>query len=208
MFNEVSDDNKRILVIAPHADDEVLGAGETIIRAVSSGWDVEVLFATIAGYQSFVTTEESSDNERYAETKKAQELLGVNAFDCFPERLSQQFKLDSLPQCELIQTIETAIERIRPSVVIMPCRGHYHQDHRSVADACISALRLAPDGRLNFVPIVLAYGHAAAGWGGSQYQFEAGFYVDISDVIDQKLDALAAYKSLLCAYPIRAVLIK
>ena len=44
--------NRHLLVVAPHADDEVLGAGGLILRARREGWEVTVLFMTIAGFRS------------------------------------------------------------------------------------------------------------------------------------------------------------
>jgi LmbE family N-acetylglucosaminyl deacetylase len=61
----------------------------------------------------------------------------------------------------------------------------------------MAATRPAPGGARPFVPIVLAYGHSAAGFGGTGYEFPADTFVDITPVIDGKLRALACYESQL-----------
>lgn len=203
---KVLDDNgiRKVIVIAPHADDEVLGAGGLIAKLARKHVHVRILFTTIAGYRSQARNEQSQDAGRLAEVKKALKVLGVDDFALFRSKdpgSDIHLRLDTVPQAELIQFIEDQIVDLRPQLVIMPCRGHYHQDHRAVADACIAALRPAPDGVKPFVRIVLAYGHAAAGWGGHHYGFSSAFYADISDLIDKKIEALSQYHSQVCAPP-------
>lgn len=186
---------KVALVVAPHADDEILGAGGFIARASQAGWEVGVLFATVSGYRSAVSGESSTGDERLQEVQAALKMAGAAWFEIFRRHEDHHLRLDQVPQTELIAFIESFLSRCRPSVVIVPCRGHYHQDHRALADACVTALRPAPTGRLPFVPVVLAYGHAAAGWGGQAFGFQPNFFVDISGVVETKLQALACYRS-------------
>lgn len=202
MFPDVK--HKVALVMAPHADDEVLGAGGFIAKASAAGWDVDVLFATVTGYSSTQRGDTSSSETRIAEVKKAMDVIGARDFEVFQPKdgpTDCHLRLDTVPQAELISFIERYLKVARPSIAIMPCRGHYHQDHRAMADAAIAALRPAPNASLPFVPVVLAYGHAAAGWGGAAYDFKHNFFIDISDVIDTKMRALACYESQLCESP-------
>lgn len=186
---------KTALVLAPHADDEILGAGGFIARAAGAGWDIGVLFATIAGFQSSISGEISTGNQRFREAQAALKVVGASWFDIYPGNEDLHLKLDQLPQTEMISWIESFLKKCRPDIVIVPCRGHYHQDHRALADACVTALRPAPTGHLPFVPVVLAYGHASAGWGGAAYGHQPSFFIDISGVIETKLEALSCYRS-------------
>jgi len=196
--------HKVAVVLAPHADDEILGAGGFIAKASAEGWNVDILFATVAGYSSVQRGDMSSGEKRFAEVKNAMNVIGARSFEIFKPKdgsVDCHLRLDTVPQIELVSFIEHYLSTMRPSIVIMPCRGHYHQDHRSLADAAITALRPAPDASLPFVPVVLAYGHAAGGWGGVAYDFKPNFFVDITDVIDIKIQALACYESQLCESP-------
>jgi len=192
---------RRALVIAPHADDEVLGAGGLIGRASAGGWEIHVLYATISGYLSIVRGDVSQTDTRTAEVEAALKVLGVASYEALFLGETHHLRLDAVPQSDLIQFIEKWVAKLSPSLVVMPCRGHYHQDHRAVADACVAALRPAPDGRLPFVPMVLAYGHAAAGWGGSYYDFNPSVFVDITEVLEIKIQALRCYQSQICDSP-------
>jgi N-acetylglucosamine malate deacetylase 1 len=192
---------RRALIVAPHADDEVLGAGGLICNLSQKGWDIHVLYATVSGYASLARGDFSQTTGRTAEVAAALKVLGVAGYEALFLGETHHLRLDTVPQCELVQFVEKWIAGVRPSLVVLPCRGHYHQDHRAVAEAGIAALRPAPDGRLPFVPMVLAYGHAAAGWGGGSYEFHPALFVDITRVMEAKIQALACYESQICAVP-------
>lgn len=188
-------------MLAPHADDEVLGAGGWICRAAAGGWSVHVLFATISGFRSVSRGDHPETPARVAEAEAALAAMGASGYDALFLGEEKHLKLDTVPRTELTAFVERALETHQPSVVILPTRAHYHQDHRAFAEAAIAALRPMPSGRLPMVQMVLAYGHTAAGWGGGGYQFQPSAFADISGFIDQKLAALACYESQLCAAP-------
>lgn len=192
---------KRCLVVAPHADDEVLGAGGLILRATAAGWQVRVLFATVSGFPSAARGDVSRTSDRQREVEDASTILGVVGHDVLFTGEEKHLRLDTVPQTGLVGFIERALASFRPSLVVIPCHGHYHQDHRAMSVACVTALRPMPTGRLPFVPLVLAYGHSAAGWGGAPFAFHPNTFVDITGVIDRKLEALACYRSQLCQPP-------
>ncbi len=194
-------ERKSALVLAPHADDEVLGAGGWICRAAASGWWVLVLFATFAGFRSVARDGDSETTARVAEAEAALAVMGASGYDALFLGEENHLKLDTVPRTELTGFVERALEKHRPSVVILPTRAHYHQDHRAFAEAAIAALRPMPAGRWPIPERVLAYGHTAAGWGGSGYHFQPSAFADISAVIDRKLEALACYESQLCPPP-------
>jgi N-acetylglucosamine malate deacetylase 1 len=193
--------SQRVLVVAPHADDEVLGAGGTIARATNMGWEVHVLYTTISGYPSIARGDVSDTSARTVEVEAALKVLGVAGYEALFLGETHHLHLDAVPQSELIQFVEKWVAKINPSLMIIPCHGHYHQDHRAVAAACVAALRPAGNARLPFVPIVLAYGHAAAGWGGSHYDFHPSIFVDITQTIQIKMEALSFYQSQVCEPP-------
>ena len=195
--------HKVAVVLAPHADDEILGAGGFISKARATGWEIDLLFATVSGYSSLQRDDRSGTESRISEVKRAMGVSGARDFAVFNQHASgagPHLRLDCVPQIELITFIETYLKASRPSIAIIPSRAHYHQDHRAFADAAMTALRPAPEHILPFVPVVLAYGHAAAGWGPAP-DFKPNFFVDITEYIDTKIRALACYESQLCDPP-------
>lgn len=193
--------DKTMLVVAPHADDEVLGAGGLLLRAAAAGWQTHALYMTVSGFDSPASGARSTLQEREREVAAAATALRLQSRDALFRGEQFHLRLDTVAQAELIGFVERAVARLRPSVVLMPCAGHYHQDHRATATACLAALRPAPGGARHFVATVLAYGHAAAGYGGAALAFSPDVFVDIGDVIEDKLAALACYRSQLCEPP-------
>lgn len=187
--------NKKMLVLAPHADDEILGAGGLIIRAIKAGWEVQVGFAVISGFESKYDLSNSQTHKRETEATNALNILGVTNYKSLFMGEENHLRLDTIAKKDMVQFIESLVRKLKPSIVVIPCRGHHHQDHRAFSDAAISALRPMPSGATPFVPIVLAYTHSCAGWGGDNFIVKTSTFVDISHVIDIKITALKEYKS-------------
>lgn len=192
---------RRALVVAPHADDEILGAGGLMTRLAAEGWDVQVLFMTMSGYQSAARGDRSTTADVEAEAGEALRVVGVAGHDVLFRGEERHLQLDAVAQKFLIEFIDHGLRRLRPGLVLMPCAGHYHQDHQATNRACVAALRPAPDGQRPLVPTVLAYGHAHGGWGGAPYAFQPSVFADITAQMETKLRALAAYGSQLCEPP-------
>ena len=190
-----------MVVVAPHPDDEVLGAGGLILRAADAGWNVHVLYMTVAGFSSIASGKQSTTDDRDREISRASTVLGLTRSDVLFRGQKFLRRLDTVPQTELIAFIETGIARTKPSVFVMPAQGHHHQDHRATAAACLAALRPAPAGSRPFVPIILAYSHSESGFGSATHLTHTNAFVDITGVMDRKLEALACYESQLCKPP-------
>lgn len=191
-------DRKEALVVAPHADDEVLAAGGLIARLCGEGWNVRVLYGVVSGFTSLSGAGSSITVDREAECLSALTVLGCTHWDALYRGEEAHLRLDTVPQAELIQGIESHLELQRPSLAVIPSEADHHQDHRAMARACVTALRPAPEGQRPRVPLVLAYGQSgAAGWGGEAYRFDPVAFVDISAVIEKKLEAMACYASQL-----------
>lgn len=118
---------RRALVLAPHADDETLGAGATIARKVAAGTPVRVVVAA-----------DGDDAVRRAECVEACRRLGVDAdavtFLGLPDgRLAEH-------EATLREHIRSVAREFAPDDVIGPCAIDVHPDHQALARA-IRALR-------------------------------------------------------------------
>src|SRR5262249_47045132 len=120
--------NGSALVVAPHADDEVLGAGGLIALLVERGWRVGVSFPAASGYESAYRGDRSEMHARVEEMEAATRVLGVAFTEVWPEGDARHLRLDTVANSCLIEFVERAVQRLRPDLVVMPCRGHYHQD--------------------------------------------------------------------------------
>ena len=202
MLTQSEFSRNKAVFFAPHADDEVLGAGGLIARLSRDGWEVHVVFGVISGFGSMSTADHSTTPDREEEAHAALSVLGCTSSEVLYRGEEFHLRLDCLGQGELISSIESTLMSRRPSLVVVPSVRDHHQDHRAIAEACVTALRPAPDGKRPFVPVVLAYGQSgAAGWGGEPYRFEPNFFVDITEQLDRKLEAMRCYTSQICDPP-------
>jgi len=183
----------KVLVIAPHPDDEVLGCGGTIAKHNKQGDEIYLCIVTKAYTPDW--TEEFIEN-RKKEIENATRILGIKKvyYLNFPT-----VKLDTLPQKQLNDAISKVVEEIKPKVVYIPYKGDLNRDHRIVFEASLVATR--PIGN-NTTRRILSYEVLSeTEWGMSIEVFVPNVYVDISDTIEIKLEAMKAYESELRPYP-------
>jgi LmbE family N-acetylglucosaminyl deacetylase len=189
---------RRILIIAPHPDDETFGCGGLIARAKSLGSRIHVLVISAPNHLRHFNSAhpEVSGETRIEEFTKAMAVLGVDDHCVAFQSDSAHMRLDVMPQIELIRLIETesplSIESTRPDIICIPARS-YNQDHRAVFDAALSACRPHLPGDKAFVPVVLAYDQPQLSW--YPDRFAPNLYVDIADHLATKLAAYECYRS-------------
>lgn len=177
---------RSLLVIAPHADDEVLGCGGLIARMRRLNLDVQIL---IVNPEHNTRIEEASISGTFLNVEKI--FFGRP----YPDGL------DTVPQKYLIGLIENAINTFKPEAVAIPDLGASHQDHRAVAQAAISACRPSGMTSLYRPPIVLAWEEAADAWAPRPMQTPGlTITLDKSD-IDKKIDAMLTHRSQVRSYP-------
>ena len=123
---------KTALVIAPHADDEVLGVGGLMARLSAEGWSVVVAYVTVSGFSSSATGGRSDSAARWEEACAACRVLGVSPHAVLFDTEAHHLKLDTVPQVELIGFIEGVLQETRPALLLIPAGGHFHQDHLAV----------------------------------------------------------------------------
>mgnify|MGYP006094216263 FL=1 len=185
--------NEKLLVIAPHSDDEVLGCGGLISKVKKSGGKVFVLIFNL-GFEKDDTSE--SQEKRKNEVKNAMDVLGVDDYDLVNSEPNNNRNLDSKPLHDLIEVIEStsnvSLEKISPTIVAIPTIFSHHQDHVHVHHACIAALRPISTPVSSIVLSYEAPEHSR--WSASGI-FEPNFFVEIDNEIENKIQAFLKYES-------------
>jgi LmbE family N-acetylglucosaminyl deacetylase len=185
-----------VLVIAPHPDDEVLGAGGMIARCADEGRRVAVVIVT-RGEAHLFDPELIERGRR--EAVEAHALLGVaeTRFLDFPAA-----RLDEVPHRELNAALAGVVAELRPETVLVPFRGDVHMDHQLVFDSAMVAVRPS-NGCL--VREVLAYETLSeTNWNagrGISAPFVPDCFVRIEAQIHRKLRAMATYASQVREFP-------
>jgi len=189
---------KRVAVIAPHPDDETLGAGGTISRLAAEGVEVSVL--VVSGHLPPLYAPEIFERT-HAEALAALRKLGVarSLFLRVPAT-----KVHEAPVAELNEKISQFVRESAPDLVLIPFPDR-HIDHRVIFDAALVACRpvgtSAPKAVLAYETLSETHWNAP----GIEPAFVPELFIDISDRIDTKAAALECYASQMKGAPSRSV---
>lgn len=190
-----------VLVFAPHPDDEILGCGGVMAKHVANGDEVTVCVVTSSQPPIFDNTkalENGWPHRLYPEIKKAHDGLGVKDtvfFEC------ESANLEGTPRYKLNKLVSDLVQEIKPDVVYIPHFGDMQRDHTLVSEAVMVAVR--PRGA-HRVWKVLAYETLSeTEWNVPHVKnvFIPNVFVDISDYLDKKLEAMKCYQSQLMEFP-------
>lgn len=144
--------SQKVLVVAAHPDDEVLGCGATIAIHSERGDQVSVLIMA-EGATSRLSKRERSVvmmelTELNSAAQVANSILGVKRLNLldFPDN-----RMDSVDLLDVIKVIETEINEWQPDIVYTHHVGDVNIDHRVIHDAVIAATRPLPGRKLQTV---------------------------------------------------------
>lgn len=185
----------RVLVIAPHPDDEIIGVGGTIAKRVNMGNEVYVCVVT-KGQEPMFKKEFIEQGRK--ECKEADAKLGVTEtiFLDFPAVM-----LETVPRHELNGKIFDLIQSLKPEEIFIPHRGDMQLDHQIVVDSVMVAVR--PRGEY-YPKRVYAYETLSeTGWNipNTVNEFIPTVYEDISPFMDIKIEAMRIFESQLARFP-------
>ena len=184
----------KILVIAPHPDDEVLGCGGMIAKRSSEGHRVYVHIVTKAKPPLYSPSYAEAEA---IETQRAAEILGVAGWE---QGDFASAMLDAYEQSTICEVLSDVVAKLEPDEVYIPHWGDAHQDHRIVSEAAMVAVR--PKGR--HMRVYAYEVLSETGWSvpAQHNEFIPNRYLDIGMHIEAKMLALKQYESQ--ATPLRS----
>ncbi len=185
----------RVLVIAPHPDDETLGCGGSLMRHKHEGDKIFWLIVTGIDEENGWAKDMvvKRDNEIDTVAKK----YGFS--DVFNFRLPTT-KIDVLPLSDLIGEISNVYNKVEPDIIYMPFINDVHTDHQIIAKAVQSTLKWF---RYPFIKKVMMYETPSetefnfADRGG----FKPSVFIDIAKYFDEKVEIMKIYESEIEAHP-------
>lgn len=195
--------SQNVLVIAAHPDDEILGCGGTIAKHVKKGDKVHcIILAEGITSRDKIRNRELHQRELTElgiAAQKANQILGVHTLRLldFPDN-----RMDSIDRLDIIKVVEDLINEFKPDIVYTHHIGDVNIDHRRIHEAVITACRPIPGN--HFVKQILFFETASSTeWmtPGSAPAFSPNWYVDISETLELKLDALRAYECEMREWP-------
>ena len=189
--------NRKLLIVAAHPDDEVLGCFATVAKMIAMGWEAYTcILGTGAAARGNVTA------EIFQMLRNAQQTAGtkigiIKTYTAdFPDNA-----FDSVPLLQIVKKIEAVKACVQPEVVFTHHRGDINIDHRITYDAVLTATR--PMAGETVKDIYAMEVPSSTEW--NAYRREDAFipnlFIDVKDTIDMKIEALKEYRSELREYP-------
>ena len=185
----------RVLVLAAHPDDEVLGMGGTI--AVHTDADVAVRVVVVTdGSSTQYPDDVEIRSRKEQEAVRAAAELGV---DDYVHLDLPDMRLDTLPHVEVNAVVEGQIRDFRPDAVYTP-HPDVNRDHRVLFDSVAVATRPTPE---QVVRRVLTYAPTSSTeWTPAPLNwFVPNWFVDVSATIERKVASFAHYETERREYP-------
>ncbi|MCL9775531.1 PIG-L deacetylase family protein [Vibrio methylphosphonaticus] len=187
---------KRVLVVAPHADDETLGCGGTILKLIKQGYEVHWLLVTgmtpLSGF---------TDTQIQVRDKEIRKVSAAYGFAAIHELKLPPARLETLPKGDVIGPICKVVNDVKPEMVFTVYRNDAHSDHEIVFDAVMSATKTF---RYPFVKKVLAYetmSETDFGMKPEDGGFKPTVFFDIAEFLNKKLDILEIFESEVHDFP-------
>lgn len=183
----------KVLVVAAHPDDEVLGVGGTVIRHVQAGDSVA---AVIVGEGA---TSRGPDGAVSVKALRQCAVAAASKLGCEPPTLLgfPDNRLDEVGLLDIVKSLEYEIQRVNPEIIYTHYRGDLNIDHRIVHDAVLTAARPIPG--CSVKSIYCFETPSSTEWGLAT--FSPKRYVDITSELDRKLRALDLYDSEMRMFP-------
>jgi len=188
----------RILVIAPHPDDETLGCGGSLLKHKSNGDSLSWLVATRA-HEPQWSAEVLEHKER-----EISAVAAAYGFDNIFRLNFPTIKLDKVPIEELMVAIRDAITDAKPDCVYLNHAGDVHSDHRVLFEATMSVLKPFNSGK-HGVKRVLSYevfSSTDAAPVNPARAFLPNVFIDVTEFLDKKIEIMGLYESELQESPL------
>lgn len=183
----------RILVIAAHPDDEVLGCGGTIARMSKEGHDISIIILG-EGITSRYLHREDADKELlqnlHEHSHNVAKLLGVHDLQMFnlPDN-----RFDTTPLLDIVKILERQIEKVMPECIYTHHSADLNLDHVLTNRATLIATRPLENSP---VKTVLSYEvPSSTEWAFQTNRpgFQPNIFVDVTKTIDIKIEAMKIY---------------
>jgi len=192
-------DNDRVLVVAAHPDDEVLGCGGTIgLIAKTHGVHIHIAGEGLtARSDNRAQTGAAALSALHADALQAAGIMGAElSLGGLPDN-----RFDTLPTLELAKHVEAVIAKVHPTIVFTHFPGDLNVDHRRLFDAVMVATRPMPSSPIREVHCFEVLSSTEWSFGLVNRAFNPQVFYDISTTLEVKVQALAAYRSEVRDYP-------
>jgi len=191
--------SKKILIVASHPDDEVLGCFGTVARLIKEGYEAYTLILgegkTSRDEQRVVEDRREDIELLNSEILNANNVIGIKKvfIESFPDN-----RFDSVDLLDIVKVISKVKNEIQPDIIFTHYENDLNIDHQITYKAVITATRPMED---ECVKEIYSFEILSSTEWNYPLSFVPDTFFNISDSIDLKLKAMGLYKSELCNYP-------
>jgi|TARA_Y100000385_G_C13014857_1_gene603368 LmbE family N-acetylglucosaminyl deacetylase len=182
----------KVLVIAVHPDDETLGVGGTLLKHKKDGDEIHWLICTSL----------SKEHEKYnSREKEIEKVYNEFRFNSLNNLRLLTAKVDKYPIQDLIQSISSVFNEIKPNIVYLPFKGDVHSDHRKIFDAAYSCTKSFRYPFIEKIYMMETLSETEFAPSNNDDIFIPNVFIDISDFLDSKIQIMKIYKSEISNHP-------
>ena len=168
--------NRLVIAFGAHPDDIEIGMGGTVAKLTGMGYDVRLVIATLPNFVKTDTKEE----------RKHESIMSAKVMGCKTPEFLDLSPEEILFKRNFVTQISKIIQELNPEAIFTQWIGDTHQDHQALTRAVVAAARDSND--------VFMYETTIPG-GISEHAFRPQLYVDVTDTLEIKKNALDCFDS-------------
>jgi LmbE family N-acetylglucosaminyl deacetylase len=193
--------SERILIIAAHPDDEVLGCGATIARLAREGHEVYIAIlgeGITSRYQQREQADRKALETLHDSSRRVAALLGAK--DLFLHDLPDN-RFDTVPLLDVIKIVEDMMKRLQPLVMYTHHGGDLNIDHVITSRAVLTATRTVAGCPVR--ELLMFEVPSSTEWAFQQLEpvFRPTVFTDVHETIETKIKAMELYEGEMHAFP-------
>lgn len=187
--------NATILVVAAHPDDEILGCGGSIHKWAGRGIQIHAVILAEGLTSRFKQGEDVSQGQiewLRRDARRSATMIGYQtiSFESFPDN-----RMDHVDLLDIVHILSRHIDHIKPDMILTHHNSDLNIDHRICFQAVLTACRPLPGCHVK--TILTFETPSATEWNFPYFKnvFSPNIFVDISEHIEQKIQAMACYQT-------------
>ena len=191
---------KKIMLIAAHPDDELLGSAGTLLFYKKKGYEIKTIFLSDGESSRNINREKK---HILIKQRKVQ-AIKVSKLCKFQEPIFAEFpdnRLDTIPMLKVVKFIENEIKKFKPNIVITHNENDLNIDHMLTFKAVVTATRPSTK---TFVKSIYCFETPSStenNFSKIKVSFNPNLYFDITKYIDKKIKLLKIYNKEIKPYP-------
>ena len=182
----------KVLVVAAHPDDEILGCGGTLLKHKADGYQINWLICTSVDIKH---------NDFHSRKQEIDEISELYNFDSVHDLQLKTTQVDEYTMSELIGKISKVINEVKPNIIYLRFKGDIHSDHRRIFDATYSCTKSFRYPFVKKIYMLETISETEFAPSTKEDSFIPNIFVDISKYMEEKVRIMSIYKNEIGQHP-------